>query len=483
MNATFKVGLMAILTVVTVLGGVLFIWQINPYANYQLYGYFPHVGGIRNGSNVSLMGVKIGEIMAIEPEPAKRRVKVTMNINRDVQLPVGSTFTIVTTGLVGDKALEILPPETDSDAFLKTGDMVQGNPPASMDAIFTEAQEMLKSARALVENQGLRDDILNTVTTVNRSAQQMEGLFKDIRVVTKGFGTLTTQTDQLLRQLNGATATTIPEIRSIVASTGRIANNMEALSAQVNALARDPEMLRSARGTLTNVEELTGRWNQLTEDMRTLTQDVSGVTDDVRDIAKDVKEISGDPEIKSNIKTVAKNATRLTESIIDFTTPKLPGENNLNINFRAEALGAGRLSQDLKFSPGAMGNFNIFGDLGLGALSYFRVGLDEIGDRNLINLQLGSNLTDSNSTIRFGIVRGKLGAGTDFQLTAFDRPLTLSGELYDINSPTMRLGVLQDLFDDYGISMYWDNQFVKGINEFNIGFRWQPKSESPAKLP
>ncbi|PIQ26647.1 hypothetical protein COW36_01195 [bacterium (Candidatus Blackallbacteria) CG17_big_fil_post_rev_8_21_14_2_50_48_46] len=484
MNSAFKVGLITILTVVTLLVGVIYIWQINPYAYYQITGYFPHVGGIKVGSKVTLMGVEIGETFAIEAEPAQRRVKISMNIKRDIKLPVNSKFTIITTGLVGDKNIEVFPPEKVSKNYLEAGAEITGNPPASLDTIFTEAQAMMKSARQLVDNPELRENILQTAGTINKTASQLSGLFKDIKGVTSGFGKLTTQTEILLKQINGATTATIPEVQAIIASTRRIAGNVEALSGQVNELANDPQMLNNTRQSISNINGLTRQWQDFTKDLQGLTRKFEGITDDVKTITGDVLEISHDPEIKKNIRTVAKNATRLTNAIFDLTDPQTQ-TNQLDLNFRAEALGAMRLTQDFKAVPGAVGNFNVFGDLGLGGpVSYFRVGLDEIGDGNLINLQAGSKIDDK-SLVRFGLVRGKIGAGADFNMKLLDQPLTLSGELYDINSPRMRLGLLQNIWQDYGLSLYWDNQFVRGINEFNLGFRWQPRTtkQEPAHPP
>lgn len=491
MNASFKVGLITILTVFTLMVGVVFIWQINPYAYYQIKAYFPDVGGMAVGSKVTLMGVEIGDVISIEAQPEKNHVKVTMNIKREIKLPVESIFNIINTGLVGDKNIQVLPPPKDENGkivikgFLEPGSDVLGNPPASFDAILQQAEGTLKSARQFVENPELRANITQTVGNVNKATYQLTGLFQDIKKVTSGFGKLTDQTDILLKQINGATAATIPEVQNIIASTRRIAGNIEGISGRINDLAHDPQLLGETRQSIHNVNGLTRQWQDFTKDLQSLTKKFESIADDVNVITGDVKELSHDPEIKGNIRTVAKNATRLTNAIFDLTNPQTQ-TNQFDLNFRAETLGAVRLNQEFKATPGAVGNFNVFGDLGLGGpVSYFRVGLDEIGDGNLINLQAGSQVTD-NSLLRFGLVRGKLGAGADFNMKLMDQPLTLSGELYDINSPRMRLGVLQNIWEDYGLSLYWDNQFVRGINEFNLGFRWQPRTgqnPEPARPP
>lgn len=485
MSAAFKVGLITILTVLTVLVGVIYVWQINPYSNYQLTSYFPHVGGIKIGSEVTLMGVKIGEVAEVMPEPAKRRVKLLLNIDKEYRLPAGSSFTIVTTGLVGDKNVEVLPPARNTNLFLEPGSEVTGTPPASLDAIFVEAQNMLKSARNLVEDEDLRRDIKQTVRSVALASNQMNDLFRDLKGVSRGFNRVTAQTELLLAQINGATASTIPDVRNIVASVRRIASNIEGVSAQVNTLVHDEAIYGDVRSSVGNINDLTRQWNDLTRDLRDLAGQTGDILENVDGITDDIREITSDPEVKSNVKTVAKNASQLTNAIISLTRPRDMDETPWKVDLRTEALGVAKVGPDLGLTPGAQVNFNAFGKLGFDfPISYFRVGLDEIGDSNLINLQAGSELGDGVGVVRFGLVRGRIGAGTDLHLQFMDQPLTLSGEVYDINSPRMRLGALQNIYGDYGLSLYWDNQFFKGINEFNVGLRWQPGSfTSPKASP
>lgn len=487
MNSAFKVGLITLLTLGTIMVGVLFIWQINPYSNYVLYGYFPHVGGIKGGSEVTLMGVKIGEIASVMPEPAKQRVRVGMQIDKAYALPVGSSFTIVTTGLVGDKSLEVLPPpqaniEKDTEgtsdiAYLQSGDEVQGTPPASLDAIFTEAQGMLKSARALVEDEALQADIKTTVKMVARSSEQMNDLFADIKGVTKGFGRLTTQTENLLKQVNQATATALPDVQNVVGSVRRIAYNVEHLSGRINQIVDDPELFDDTKGTVTNVREITRKWSDLSDDLKNMSIRSDRVLDNAESITNDIRDITSDKEIQSSIRSVAKNASALSNTILRLADPAKQTSEQLDIDIRTEALGFAGLAQDFTLTPGAQVNFNVFGDLGLDIpISYFRAGIDSIGDGNLINLQTGTHIADGTGILRFGLVRGRIGAGADLNVDLLGKPLTLSGEFYDINIPHMRLGIFQNIYEDYGFSFYWDNQFLKGINEFSFGFRWQPGS-------
>lgn len=537
MSTAFKVGLISLLGFITVMVGVISVWQLNPYSSYYMTAYFPHVGGLKAGASVELMGVKIGTVSDIKVDG--NRVKTVLSISRENKIQVGSKFTVITTGLVGEKSVEIVPilgsyydvlgankddsiesikmkyeallqkfrpDEKDKSqealdrfnkineayntlsnfqarqqyndkvfAYYKEGDEVKGDPPSSLDAIFTEAQGMMTSARKFIDDPVMRDNIQGTIATLAKTTKHMEALFKDVGEVSKGFGKLTVEAETLLKQINQATKLTMPEIRQIVGSANRIAKNIDSLSRKVNQIAQDPEIIEQTKLSINNISE---------------------ITDNLKSVSGDIREITGDDEIKENVKVVAKNAKRLTEVFLN--PAEIGDDTQFDLTYRAELVGSALFNQNetpdnnnnlSNLTAAGKGNFNFMGDTNvLGPISHIRLGLDEIGDGNKLNLQLGTRLAtaDSENTnardnmlVRFGLVRGKLGAGTDFSgIKLFGTPVTLTGEIYDISAPVMRLGFLQNLFQDYGLSIYWDNQFSKGINEVNIGFRWQPAPAS-----
>jgi hypothetical protein len=207
------------------------------------------------------------------------------------------------------------------------------------------------------------------------------------------------------------------------------------------------------------------------------------LTEKIDGIASDVQKITGDKVIQADVREIVlgakeavNNAKMLTKTLLLKPATK---EEGFKINFRTELLGAVRQEQFFSLNGRLHGNFNVFGTMGFGPIPYYRVGMDDIGETNLVNVQLGMPMQDG-VVARFGLVHNKLGLGSDVPF--WNGATTVSGELYDIVTPHMRLGLLQNLnisgmppsFKDTGVSAYWDNQFRTGIQEFNVGVRWQP---------
>jgi len=78
---------------------------------YTLTVKFPNANGIIKNADVQLAGAKIG-IVAADPQAVAGQigyVSVKMQIRKDIKLPVGSYFQINSSGMMGDKFVEITP--------------------------------------------------------------------------------------------------------------------------------------------------------------------------------------------------------------------------------------------------------------------------------------------------------------------------------------------------------------------------------------
>jgi len=71
-----------------------------------LYANFDELGGLKTRAPVVISGVKVGSVTKIGLDK-DYRARVTMDLNPDVKIPVDSSVSIVTAGLLGDRYLSI----------------------------------------------------------------------------------------------------------------------------------------------------------------------------------------------------------------------------------------------------------------------------------------------------------------------------------------------------------------------------------------
>jgi phospholipid/cholesterol/gamma-HCH transport system substrate-binding protein len=76
---------------------------------YTISALFQKIDGIKIGSEVKIAGVKIGSILDSSLDTNSYQAKLTMGIDKKIEIPIDSTAQIVSNGLLGDKYIEIVP--------------------------------------------------------------------------------------------------------------------------------------------------------------------------------------------------------------------------------------------------------------------------------------------------------------------------------------------------------------------------------------
>jgi len=105
----------------TVMGGVvlvvaaLFLFfaystsQVRAVQGYEVSAQFDSVSGIHDGSDVRIGGVKVGTIVSETLDPNTFLANVRISIENAYKLPDDTVAKIVSSGLLGDKFLSLVP--------------------------------------------------------------------------------------------------------------------------------------------------------------------------------------------------------------------------------------------------------------------------------------------------------------------------------------------------------------------------------------
>lgn len=89
---------------------------------YSLYARFQSVSGLKKGAAVELAGVEVGDVESIELDPVRQVAIVRLKISNDITLTEDVIASIKTSGLIGDKFVELSP--GGADRILKHEDMI-----------------------------------------------------------------------------------------------------------------------------------------------------------------------------------------------------------------------------------------------------------------------------------------------------------------------------------------------------------------------
>ena len=86
-----------------------------------VYASFDQTGGLKTRAPVVIAGVKVGQVDSIELDK-NFRARVEMSLDHNLQVPVDTSASIVTAGLLGDRYISLQ--LGGDDKYLKSGDEI-----------------------------------------------------------------------------------------------------------------------------------------------------------------------------------------------------------------------------------------------------------------------------------------------------------------------------------------------------------------------
>ena len=91
--------------------------------NYEVYGEFDSVSGLKKGASVEIAGVEVGRVDRIVLNGDNDRAKVYLRVNSGLKLQDDIIASVRTRGVIGDKFIKLKP--GGSDNFIKPGGRIR----------------------------------------------------------------------------------------------------------------------------------------------------------------------------------------------------------------------------------------------------------------------------------------------------------------------------------------------------------------------
>lgn len=110
MKREAKIGLFAVLMIGAAWAGIRFLKGFDVFGrNAEYYAVYDQVGGVQTASPILVKGVKIGTVSAVTLDPARSdQVVLRLTVKREYRIPTDSEAKIVSSSLMGSKAIEIV---------------------------------------------------------------------------------------------------------------------------------------------------------------------------------------------------------------------------------------------------------------------------------------------------------------------------------------------------------------------------------------
>jgi phospholipid/cholesterol/gamma-HCH transport system substrate-binding protein len=259
-----KIGL-AFALVVLLMGGIATVVRsAGGSGRTTVVGYFADSTGLYNGDDVVILGVRVGKVEKIEPQPS--RVKITFWYNAKYRVPAEAKAVILSPSLVTPRSIQ-LTPAYSGGAVMPTGAVI----PQERTAVPVEYDDLRQQLEKLTQTlQPTKPGGTSTLGAfINTAADNLRGQGPDIR-------------DTLVK---------LSQAISVIGDhSNDLFSTLKNLSILVSALHDSSDLLRQLNQNLAAVTNLLA--NDPNE-VGNAVRDLNDVAGDVRDFVADNRETLG----------------------------------------------------------------------------------------------------------------------------------------------------------------------------------------------
>lgn len=264
----FKVGLFVFVGLAVLAGLVVQFGRVGEgfKTYYTVTVQFPNASGLLKGSDVLLAGAKIGRVSnGPHLVPGRQGVSVPLRIFDYVKIPAESHFTVGSSGLLGDRFVDVQPPQGQPTNFLHKDAEVAGTRETGMDDLTREGGFLVKDLRDTVKN------VNGTITRLNEqtlSQANMDNLKASLAHLNETTGTLSESSQRISEVVAKAGATmdsakkaaddlqlAIADARKTVQSAGDVFREAKNGNGLLATLLNNQEVAQDLKALISNLRE------------------------------------------------------------------------------------------------------------------------------------------------------------------------------------------------------------------------------------
>jgi phospholipid/cholesterol/gamma-HCH transport system substrate-binding protein len=272
LSAEAKVGLLVLA------GSVILLWmtftvgkyEFGEKKGYQVYAIFDSVSGIDEKASVRLAGVKIGSVEKVELVDS--RARLTVRIYPEVKLLRGSEAMVKTMGLLGEKFVELIPPQgheqgAPGDTSQRQQGYLQDQDTIAVTVSPSDVDKLIGQLSAISDDIKQVTASLRQVFGTERGARSMEDILADLRNTMANIQafsyTLRSDGSEVVMRLNELTASlnevvgeNRDDLRASMENIREATKSAELALASIENAARKVERGEGTLGKLVNEDGL-----------------------------------------------------------------------------------------------------------------------------------------------------------------------------------------------------------------------------------
>jgi phospholipid/cholesterol/gamma-HCH transport system substrate-binding protein len=282
-----RLGLATVLVLALIAGFVVVLRDGAGVGRTHLVAYFDNSNGIFVGDEVRIVGVPVGEIDKIEPQPLQ--VKISFWLDDQYKVPADAKAVILSPSLVTSRAIQLTPAYTSGPVM--ADNTVIGRDRTAVPVEFDDFRQQLQKLNdALQPTQPGGVSPLGAL--VNTTADNLRGQGPTIRdtivKLSQAISALGDHSDDLFTTLKNLSLL----VSALQGSAGLLAQLNQNLASVTNLVANDPHEVGNAVRDLSGLAaDLTAFVNDNRESLGITSDKLASVSQALHDSIPDIKDV------------------------------------------------------------------------------------------------------------------------------------------------------------------------------------------------
>src|ERR1043166_8010099 len=225
---------------------------------YALTVRFTDASGLLKGSDVLLAGARIGKV-AGGPRlvPGGAGGAVPLKIYDYVKVPEGAKFTVGSSGLLGDRFVDVRPPPGEPKAYLPPNAYIDGTRETGISDLTKQGGALVTDLRGTVQKIDTTMDRLNQDTLSQQNMENLKASMEHLNQATSALAESSKKLDGVIEQADSA-----------MASAKKAADGLQSAIGDARKALRSATQGKGLVATLLNDQQLANDLHALVSNLR-----------------------------------------------------------------------------------------------------------------------------------------------------------------------------------------------------------------------
>ncbi len=324
MTNEVKVGIFVVCVIAAFFALVYEIGDLNltKKDTYSITMVFTTVEGLKPGSQLELAGVQVGSVRDIDLNRDYTAV-VTADIFEDVRIPIDSTASIATKGILGDKII-VVKPGMSKNTLQPEGNLARTSVPPSLDSLLEQLGQ-----------------IAGNLSELSASLNATLGDRETVGGILANFQRLSEDSAALVAENREDITALVSNMRDVSASLVVISRNFTSTSEDLRDITGT---VRSGEGTIGKLVYDDRVYDSLQESLESLQKLTSSIQEE-----STISLLLSDPTLYYNLVAISDNVKVVTDNLAAGrgSLGKLMNDDELYTNLNEAARNVNQAAQGL----------------------------------------------------------------------------------------------------------------------------------------